>query len=242
MTPDELSFPPLFRGESAPFGADPFAKAVASAAMGSDPGLIVHNGGGEQRAAALVLAPEAPLRDAMAMVFAVALGFSDALGALAPPEVGVHMDWPTGLRVNGAKCGRLRVAASTTDPDAEPDWLVVGFELAITLPEGVRPGDDPETTALFEEGCTDVDPFRLVESWSRHTLVWINTWLDDGMPKLHSDWRGRAYNLGDRVEFELQGVEYKGVFMGIDEYGGMLLRRGDDTTLIPLTDALEGAA
>ncbi|MEM7211977.1 MAG: biotin/lipoate--protein ligase family protein [Pseudomonadota bacterium] len=42
----ELSFPPLFRGEATPFGVDPFAKAVSTAALGCDPGLIVHNEGG----------------------------------------------------------------------------------------------------------------------------------------------------------------------------------------------------
>ena len=99
MTLVDISFPPLLRGEPVQAGVDPMGHACARATMGCDPGLVVHNEGGDTLRVALVLAPEAPLADAMAMVFAVAVGFSDALGALAPPEVGVHFDWPDGLRL-----------------------------------------------------------------------------------------------------------------------------------------------
>ncbi len=235
----ELSLPPLFRGEAAPDGVDPFAQAVSIAARGCDPGLIVHSSGGAVLSAALVLAPEAPLEDAMAMVFAATLGFSDALGALAPPEVAVHFEWPGVLRINGARCGGFRAAAASPDREAVPDWLVVGFDLPVTLPDGTEPGDNPEATVLHEEGCGDVDPARLLESWSRHTLVWINTWLDGGMPRLHADWRSRALNIGEAVEFRLAGEEHRGIFAGIDERGGMLLRDGAETRLIPLSAMLE---
>ena len=233
----DLSFPPLFRGEAAPHGVDPFARAVSTAALGCDPGLIVYNEGGDRLKAALVLAPDAPLEDAMAMVFAVGLGFSDALGALAPPEVGVHLEWPDGVRVNGARCGRIRAAAATDDPAAIPDWLVIGVDIAVTLPDGVEPGADPDATALHEEGCVDVDPYQLIESWSKHTLVWINYWLEEGMSRLHADWRGKTHALGETVR--VAGVE--GLFVGLDEKGGMLLRDGTETRLIPLTTMLESA-
>lgn len=239
MTLVDISFPPLMRGEAVQPGVDPFGHATVRAMMGCDPGLVVHNEGGDTLRMALVLAPEAPLADAMAMVFAVALGFSDALGALAPPEVGVHVDWPDGLRINGARAGRLRAAASTTEPEAEPDWLVVGLEIAVTLPDGQAPGANPEITALAEEGCGDIDPFRLLESWSRHSLVWINHWLDDGIERLHAEWRAKAFTLGEEVDFELAGTRHHGLFVGLDDKGGMLLRQGAETRLIPLTEMLE---
>ena len=64
----------------------------------------------------------------MAALPACAVGFQNALGALAPPEVAVHLDWAGGVRVNGAHCGRLRAAADTRDPLAVPGWLVVGLD------------------------------------------------------------------------------------------------------------------
>lgn len=237
----EPDFPPLFRGEAAGIGADPFAKAIAAATIGVDPGLIVYQLEPERLRAAMVLTPETSLEDAMAMTFAASLGFGDALGVLAPPEVGLHFDWPAGLRVNGAKCGKIELAASTNDPTVEPDWLVIGLELTIFPSDGdLEPGEDPDRTSLVEEGCGEVSPPRLLENWVRHTLVWINSWLADGMAPLHADWRSRAYSMGDEISFTLNGTDYSGTFVGIDEKGGLLLRNGDTTDLLPLTTILKG--
>lgn len=233
-------FPPLLRGKQAGAGVDPFTKAVAAATVGIDPGLVVYQLEPHRMRAAIVLAPEAPLEDAMAMTFAASLGFADALGALAPPEVGVHFDWPATIRVNAAKCGAIHVAASDTAPDKEPNWLVVGLDLPIfPIKDAGEPGEIPDATTLTEEGCAEVSPTRLLESWTRHTLVWINNWLDDGMAPLHADWRSRAFSMGDEISLTVQGDTYSGTFVGIDEKGGLLLRTDDETTLIPLTKTLE---
>ena len=234
------SFPPLFHGEAASPGTDPFAKAIAAAIIGTDPGLIVHQLEPERLRAAIVLAPEAPLEDAMAMVFAAALGFADALGALAPPEVGVHTDWPGGLRVNGARCGQIHAAASDPAPDREPDWLVIGLDLPIFPTEGAdEPGRTPDVTTLIEEGCAEVAPTELLEAWSRHMLVWINRWLADGIAPLHADWRARAYSMGEEITVTVQGDTHAGTFVGLDDKGGLLLRDGDRTRALPLSAMLE---
>ena len=231
--PDEPpSFPPLLRGEETPPGTDPFAKAVASAALGTEPGLVVWARDESALRAALVLAPEAPLERAIGITFAVALGLGDALGALAPPEVAVHFVWPDTIKVNGGDCGRLRAAASTADPAAEPEWLVVGVHVAYLPPAEDDPGLTPERTCLVAEGCVDVTPVKLLESWSRHTLVWINRWLDDGFQPLHESWTSRAWALGETLP---EG----GAFVGLDDLGGMLVRSGRTTELRPLTLMLE---
>jgi len=127
----EPCFPPLLSGLAVTGAIDPFDKACAMAALGCDAGLIVHNITADRLMAALVMAPDVPLEDAMAMLPACGVGFQNALGALAPPEVAVHLDWDGGLRINGASCGRMRVAAGGTDPAAEPGWLVVGLDLPL---------------------------------------------------------------------------------------------------------------
>lgn len=231
------SFPPLFSGEST--GADPFAIAIERARAGTDAGLIVHRIRPDLLSAAIVLAPEDPLEDSMAMVFAAANGFADAFGALAPSEVAAQFDWPGGIRINGARCGGFRAAASTRDPAAIPDWLVIGFDLPFFAPAEEEPGDNPDHTTLWEEGCSEIEPRRMLESWSRHMLVWINTWLEDGMPRLHTDWVGRAFAIGRHVELDLGGTRHAGDFVGVDERGGMLLKCENGTRLLPLSMMLE---
>jgi biotin-(acetyl-CoA carboxylase) ligase len=231
------TFPPLFRGEETLPGMDPFAKAVASAALGTDPGLICWARDETALRAALILAPEEPLSRAVGIAFAVALGLGDALGALAPPEVAVHYAWPGGFRVNGANCGAMRVAAATGDPQAEPDWLVIGIEISYLPPpddpsSAAEPGNRPTQTSLIEEGCIDVLPLKLLESWSRHSLAWINRWLDDGFQPIHAAWLERAWGIGEELP---DG----GVFMGLDELGGMLIKTPKTTELRPLTILLE---
>ncbi|WP_238368438.1 biotin/lipoate--protein ligase family protein [Mesobacterium pallidum] len=213
-----------------------FDHAVGRAVQGCDAGLIAHRLMPERMEAALVLAPEVSLAKAMAMLPACAVGFQNALGVLAPPEVAVHLDWDGGIRINGAACGRFRVMASGDDGTAVPDWLVVGFSLPL-LPGSEDGGLTPDQTALYAEGCAEVHPPALVEAWARHTLNWITRWDGGDAQALHEEWRGLAWGIGE----EVSALGQSGTFLGIDEDFGMLLRSGDDTQLIPLTRLLEDA-
>ncbi|MEO1293566.1 MAG: biotin/lipoate--protein ligase family protein [Pseudomonadota bacterium] len=230
-------FPPLLSGERVPEGVDPMDKAVIAAEAGVDAGTIFWSPRADQLRAALVLAPEAPLRDAMAMVAVVANGLADALGALAPPEVAVTFDWPGQIKINGAHAGVLTAEASSTDPDGEPHWLVIGvtIQLAPMLDE---PGRDPRVTALVEEGCAGLTALALLESWSRHTLVWINRWLEDGFRPVHDAWIGRVDGRGEFVRLRSNGSLAEGLFLGLDDLGGMLLKSEAETLALPLTGML----
>ena len=231
---NEVMFPPLMAGHEVSGSDDPFQTACMKAALGCDAGMVVYALGSDTLRTALVFAPEVPLQDAMAMLPTCGVGFQNALGALAPPEVAVHLEWGGGLRVNGARCGRLRVAASTAAADEVPDWLVVGLELPL-WPASDDPGTTPDDTALYAEGCADVEAPALLESWARHTLNWITRWEDEGVKPLHAEWRGLAHGMGEEIEI----MGKAGTFLGVDERFGMLLRQDEDTTLISLTELLE---
>ena len=223
-----LDLPPLLRGHAT--DAAPLAKSVRLAAEGADPGTFVHRAGRDRAEAALILAPEVPLADAMAAVLAAGCGFLDAFGALAPSEVAAEIEWPGTLRINGAVAGRIEAAASTTDPAEEPDWLVVALTVAMRLPDGAEPGADPGRTALAEEGCADMAPSRLLAAWARHTTYWLHDWATDGIAAAHRHWTARAWGIGT------EGPE--GTPLGLDERGGLLLKSGGTTRVRPLTTML----
>jgi len=228
------TFPPLLSGMAVTGQTDPFDAAQAQAAMGCESGLIVYNLAASELCAAIVLVPEVPLEEAMAMLPACGVGFQNALGALAPPEVAVHLDWQGGIRINAAMCGRLRATCSTEEVTQVPDWLIIGLEVPL-WPASDDPGNSPDQTALYAEGCADVDAVQLLESWARHTLVWINRWAEEGVAPLHNEWRGLAQNIGEDIT--MNGTT--GTFVGVDERFGMLLRTGETTHLIPLSSVLE---
>ncbi len=236
MTADQRpSFPPLFSGLAVSGQIDPFEKACAEATRGCDAGLVVYNLFANTLKAAMVFAPDVTLEEAMAVLPLCGVGFQNALGALAPPEVAVHLEWVGGLRINGARCGGFRIAASHADPAVFPDWITLGLALPL-WPESDAPGETPDQTSLYAEGCAEVNALDLVESWVKHTLVGINTWSEDGVKSLHSNWRGLAHGIGEDIKFQGQA----GTFLGIDAQFGMLLRSETTTHLIPLSSVLEG--
>jgi BirA family biotin operon repressor/biotin-[acetyl-CoA-carboxylase] ligase len=224
-------FPPLFAGHNAA-GADPFALACKTADAGCDAGLVVYDLTHDTLRAAIVFAPDVPLSSAAVILPICSVGFQNALGALAPPEVGVNLGWDGTIYVNGARCGALRMAASGA-PGVEPDWLVI--DLALTLwPLTDETGLTPDDTALYAEGCTDVAPVDLLEAWVRHTLVGINTWADGGTGTLHREWSGLAHGLDGDITI----AGHSGTFTGLDENLGLLLKTGDKIALVPLTEIL----
>lgn len=228
---DALTFPPLLWGEVATDEA--LGHAARRAALGCDAGLVAYILAADRVEAAMVFAPEVRLRQAMAMLPLCGVGLQNALGALAPPEVAVHLEWHGGIRVNGASCGRFRVMSETHDPDSVPAWLVIGWTVPL-IPASEDTGLTPDQTTLFAEGCADVAPPQLVEAWGRHTLNWITRWEEDGSRALAKEWRGLVHGIGEDVS---QG-DHSGTFLGVDEDFGMLVRNEEATHLIALTELL----
>lgn len=233
------SFPPRLKG-LATGPANPFSVAIAEAEKGVDSGLLTWSLSPERLRAALVLAPEMALEPAMAAFCACGVGIQNALGALAPPETAVHLDWTGGVRMNGGHVGGLRVAAATHDPKVEPDWLVVGLELTLVLPDNMEPGETPDWTSLQQEGCAEIDPAHILEAWSRHSLLWLNG-LDDakGRADLHREWNGIAWKIGEDISLPIDGTRHSGTFLGVDENFGILLKLNEKTHLVPASRLLE---
>ncbi len=234
--------PPLLAPRAVDRRIDPFFKAIAAGEAEEEPGLVIHAEDPGAMRLAILLAPETPLREAIGAGFAVSLGLADALGALGPPELAVHFTWPKGILVNRAEAGRLRVASSTGDPDAIPDWLVFALDVALAR-KSEDPGLDPTRTTLEDEGCVGLSTPRLIESWSRHFLVWLNRFMDEGLRPLHEAWCARCMEIGKPLE-EWPGNlslphEKSSLFLGLDERGGMLLRQDGETVLLPLHEQLD---
>ncbi|MDX8348447.1 biotin/lipoate--protein ligase family protein [Cognatiyoonia sp. IB215446] len=218
------SFPPLMTGQATV--DDPTDVAAQMAAVGCDAGTIVHNLGTDDLRAAMIFAPDIPLADAMIMLPICGIGFQNALGAIAPPEIAVLLEWDGTIRVNDAVCGALSVKSSSPQKDNVPDWLIVGLQVSIRN-STQNPGDTPDVTTLYEEGCGDLGAAQLLEGWARHTLVWINRWTDDGPRPIHAEYEGLLHRGDDEI--------------GVDERFGLLRKSCETTTLTPLTALLEQA-
>ena len=228
------NFPPLFRGKSLPLKTTTFSKAIEEAKKNIDPGLIIYNEDFGELNASLILAPDIKLKEALGMVLVNQMGLADSLGSLGPPELAIHFNWPNRIKVNGANCGYTFYKAATKLEEEIPEWLVIGINIPFLWSKSTESGRLPEETVLFEEGCSEITPISLLESWSRHTLVWLNRFLDEGLLPIHNAWCEKCENIGKKISYPKNGD-----FIGLDENGNMLLKKSNDITIEKLIDYMD---
>lgn len=233
-------FPPALDARSVGAGSNPFTDACEGAKAGRlSAGDLVWSSSTTRAAAAIVLEPEDKLSRAIQMVPVMMVAIGDALGAIGPPNLALMFRWPGTIMANGAATGHVSFAAFPAwDADDVPDRIVVGFELLLDASEcGWRePGEDLKTTALYEEGCGDLDRTMLIESISRHFLAGIDGWLHDGFQPVHQSWWSKA-DEARGTSLELGGRVVEGEAVGLDEAGGLLVKSEGRTELVSLIDA-----
>ena len=198
-------------------GGDAMARAVALAA-GRGAGTLAWVRSAARAEAAVVLEPELPLAAARLAFLAAVNALADALAAGGPPEIPVEFAWPGTLRVNGAACGTVRLAAPPGCTETEiPAWLVVGMEARITLTLPLEPGEVPELTALAEEGWEDLSAAELTAAWARHLMAGLDDWQAKGPRRLSERYLARLLDERDAA----------GLRRGIDAAtGDLVLDRG----------------
>jgi biotin-(acetyl-CoA carboxylase) ligase len=225
--------PPLYRLTVVEPQSDAFARALDLAAGPAEDGTIVWSRRADRLDSAVVFRPETLLTEALAVIYPVALGLGDAIGALAPPIVAVHFRWPDRIEVNGALAGGLRAGWGGGAAEDASAWLVVGVGLLVAAPAA-----GAERTTLQDEGCAEVTTADLLESFGRHALAWINRWQADGFAPVREAWLGRAAGLDGELALDLGDGPVAGRFAGLDEQGNLLLTIDRRTRTVALADAL----
>jgi len=230
LTPE---FPPLLTGHPVVAGDDVMRAAVEGAASGQfGAGDLCWSEDGETAAAALVLEPEGPLFEALQMVPLTLVAIGDALGAIGPPNLEFGVSWPATLLANGGEIGAVSVAVpDETVLAAVPEWLVVGYRIALTLPETLRaaPGTAAHLTSLREEGGGDIDAIDLIRAVARHFLSWLDAWEHEGYSAVPPLLMKR---LGENPTF------LDNRLVDIDEGGGAILETATGKRTVSLAEAM----
>lgn len=235
-------FPPVYEAVKLPAGGDAFEAALAAARQGADPATLFWEDREDRVELAIVLHPEQALAQALPVLHVGMVGIGDALGALVPPQVAVMFGWPDRIEVNGGLAGGLRLAAPEgCAPDAVPDWLVLGLTLLVKreLTGGEEPGMDPTRTALHEEGCGEVTVPDILEAFSRHFLLWVTRFGEEGLRPVAAHWLERGSGYRESVALSVAGEQHAGIFTGLDGEGGMRLQT-ETVEALPLSAVLAG--
>ena len=232
--------PPLLRPFAAPSDVDLFERCMTLAVEGAEPGTLLWSGGQDDCECAIVLAPEQPREQSLPIVLVAMLGLADGLGSLVPPAVPVTFGWPDRIEVNGGVVGGVRCASTSTDaPDAIPDWLVIGFRIAVRSLEISRSiPDNRPRSSLTDEGCGEVTTIDLLEQFGRHFLSWINRWQEEGVRPVQQAWLRRATGLGKQLDVRVGRHVRTGIFEGLTETGAMRLVKKGVAQTIALDEAM----
>ena len=234
-------FPPLLRPLAVTPELDPFERCLKLAVEGAEAGTLLWSIGQEKCECAVALAPERPLEPSLPIVLIAMLGLAEGLGALVPPMVAVTFAWPDRIEVNGGLVGGVRLAVAPTETAEDvPDWLVIGFSIAMrSSGAGDKSPGDLQRTTLADEGCGEVTTIDLLEAFGRHFLGWINRWQEDGVKPVQQAWLSRATGLGKRVEIRLGDQVRAGTFEGLSETGAKRLVNDGVAQTIGLDEAMK---
>lgn len=232
-------FPPVYSGHPVKAPETPLPAAIAAIASGkAEAGHLFWARATENASCAIVLEPDRPLEVAMQAVPVAMVAVGDAVGAIAPPNVAVTYRWPGTILMNGARAGKIG-AVLPVRPEAGGNvpWLVLTMDIAIRR-EGktVEPGYRADETVLWEEGCGEIDRTRLLESFSRHLLAWMDSWEADGFGTVHEIWMFRAADRDEPVAINGKSGITNGTMIGIDDKGGLLVRTAQGVRGFSLAD------
>lgn len=228
----EIRLPPLLTLHAVVSDADAFEIACAGAAAGDlGAGDVVFAPGRAERARlAIVLEPEVPESEARQMLPLLAVALADALGVLLPPKVAIEHRWPSTLLLNGAAVAQLSIAMAASGDGEPPAWLVVGADVALTLPQALtEPGGVLDRTALAEEGGAEIAAAGVLEALSSQFLRWLDTWQERGFEPVAQHWLFRAEGRLDPVTIRWGSDCFEARVVGLDPTGDLRVARGDGT-------------
>jgi BirA family biotin operon repressor/biotin-[acetyl-CoA-carboxylase] ligase len=75
----------------------------------------------------------------------------------------------------------------------------------------------------MDDQGAEVSVVELVEGVTRHLLLWIARWLDEGLAPVRAAWNRRCFRLGRSAEMSIGEVRAEGVIGGLDEEGALAL-------------------
>lgn len=171
----------------------------------------------------LVIRPKTPLSGLGALPLAVALAVARAILAAAGFRCGVK--WPNDLVADHRKLGGvLSEASGAGAASLPPDFVLAGVGVNVCQ----RAGDFPEdlrgrASSLLLEGLRTT-PAEIGAAFVREFDIIYRAFEEGGFGALRDEWVSLATVIGVPVRVCGAGREVRGIAVGVDEQGRLLLR------------------
>lgn len=180
--------------------------------------------------ASILLRPSCATQDAGFYSFLTALAVYETVRHFLPLAK-IELKWPNDVLVEDKKISGILLEAGPLKND-QFEYLIVGVGLNIT--------SHPENplypvTNLCAEGAKNPPVSTALEIFLEKFEKWRLTLLSDGFDSLRSAWLSHARQ--GKMVARLPHKEIHGTFVSIDEAGQLLLKRDDDSVIVPISAA-----
>jgi len=163
------------------------------------------------------------LKQAVRIPFAAGLAVVDACKALLP-EVDFRLKWPNDVRVDQAKLCGILIESGELNGTV---WIAAGIGLNVQYaPEGTGQVASSLHTLGAPSGLTAEHVLDALRACFATRLTQART----DFPQILRDWLAVAEGLGQTVSAGPPNARIEGVFEGLAEDGGLILRLPDGQT------------
>jgi BirA family biotin operon repressor/biotin-[acetyl-CoA-carboxylase] ligase len=180
-----------------------------------------HSPEGEGLYLSVLLRPDIDAALAPGLSFVAGLACAEALDAFLPSPTALK--WPNDLYTNGKKLGGLLLEMSAA-PSGRCEFVIVGVGVNVgtrEFPEEIR--EVATSLALANPGAKvpDLESLRdaLIGSLRAHAARFVR----DGVAPALAAWRARSFTIGKRVEVQQPSGPIRGLAVGIDDQGALLV-------------------
>lgn len=172
--------------------------------------------------ASVLLRPRCPVDVAVGLSLVAGVAVYDAVRALAGERMAegrLRLKWPNDLLIDGLKVGGVLLESGRARRAGECAVVIgTGVNLVAHPADTLRPATDLRTQGV------SASPSSAFAALSWATAEWLSVWRDGrGFPAIRQAWVERAQGIGSQIAVRVGGEMVKGVFLGVDEDGALLL-------------------
>ncbi|WFW29455.1 MAG: biotin--[acetyl-CoA-carboxylase] ligase [Wolbachia endosymbiont of Menacanthus eurysternus] len=147
------------------------------------------------------------------LVFVVAIAVGDTLSLFIKTSY-ISYKWPNDILVDGKKISGILI-----EKKSNSNWLVIGIGININC------------TPLLGSTCISnygksISNLNLLKELILNFNKLRKQWICEGFYIIREMWMKKAFKINQQVSIRLSDKKsYKGIFIGIDKYGKLMLRQ-----------------
>ncbi|MCK9275781.1 MAG: biotin--[acetyl-CoA-carboxylase] ligase [Syntrophales bacterium] len=178
--------------------------------------------------ASIILRPKIAPSIASTMTLMAGVAVADVLSGYCPGDV--CLKWPNDVLIKMKKvCGILTEMKAKKEAI---EYVIIGIGININMRsnefmEEFRAG----STSLSAETGNEITRSEVAAKVFNSLDAWYQTYLSQGFDNVREKWLRYAGILGRHVEVKGKSTIERGMVLGIDEEGALLLERGDSEIL-----------